>query len=364
MTAGPIREAIVLAPPGDPLRPVAGVPWLVRTILALQRAGIERCTLVGAEVPADRRLRLELATARALGAVPDDALRLVVGPGAVIDVALVDDLRHRARAGAVLELEQGGARIRVAPGPLVATNSAPPLVPTAGTLCPAATPARALAQTLLRGLQNPRDGHLDRLLFRRGSRRVTPLLVSTPLTANGVTVLNIALGVAGGLLLGAASLAGVLAGVALLVVSGILDCSDGEVARLRLTESVLGHWLDIVGDTVVHGAVLAGIAIHLARTGTIPGWPIFVLLALGIAGAFVAITWSEQTEARRRRVAGWENRVLDGALSPLSTRDWHVFVIAFALAGRLEWLVVGAAVGAHVFWALVGWLVRRVLARA
>jgi hypothetical protein len=75
----PIREAIIVAEPGDPLRPIARVPLLVRTILTLQREGIERCTLVGAlPRPADRRIRCTLASAPALAAPADDALRLVV----------------------------------------------------------------------------------------------------------------------------------------------------------------------------------------------------------------------------------------------------------------------------------------------
>ena len=56
-----IGEAIVLTN-GDAGRPVAGVPLLLRTILALQRAGVERLTLVGAaEAPSDPRIRLRLA---------------------------------------------------------------------------------------------------------------------------------------------------------------------------------------------------------------------------------------------------------------------------------------------------------------
>jgi phosphatidylglycerophosphate synthase len=362
MTA--IREAIVVAGPGDAGRRIAGLPLLLRTLLTLQRAGIERCTLVGAEPPRDARLRLPVETARELRAAADDAPRLVVGPGAVIDAALVDAVGARVRPGAVLEVEQDGVHVRVAPGRLVAADDGPRVVPPAGTLRSAAAPAAILERALLEHLGNPRDGYLDRLVFRRGSRLVTPLLLRTPLSAGGVTLLNIVLGVAGGLLLGAGGGAGVAAGVALLVASGVLDCADGEVARLRFTESTLGHWLDVVGDTAVHGALLAGVAIHLARAHALPGWPVLALLAAGIAGAFGAITWSEQTEERRRRVRAWENRVLDGVLAPLSTRDWHVLVVAFALAGRLEWLVVGAAGGAHVFWLLVAWLLRRVLGRA
>jgi hypothetical protein len=96
----------------------------------------------------------------------------------------------------------------------------------------------------------------------------------------------------------------------------------------------------------------------------VPGWPVLGALGLGVAGAFAAITWSEVTESRRRRVARWENRVLDGVLGPLTTRDWYVFPVAFALAGRLGWLVPAAAVGAHVFWIVTLILLVRVLRAA
>jgi hypothetical protein len=78
-------------------------------------------------------------------------------------------------------------------------------------------------------------------------------------------------------------------------------------------------------------------------------------------GAFAVITWSDATEARRRRVAAWENQLLDRVLSPLTTRDWHVFPVLFALAGRLDLLVPAAAVGAHLFWVMGLVLLLRVL---
>jgi len=169
--------------------------------------------------------------------------------------------------------------------------------------------------------------------------------------------------VAGGLLLGARSWLGVGVGIACLVVSGVLDCSDGELARVRFAESRLGHWLDMAGDTLVHLAVLAGIALRLMRAGTAPGWPALALLGTGVLGAFAVISWSEQTEGRRHRTACWENRLLDGVLAPLTTRDWHGFVVAFAVLGRLDVLVPAAAVGAHAFWLVTLVPLLRVLAR-
>jgi phosphatidylglycerophosphate synthase len=358
----PIREAIILPEPGDPLRPVLRVPLLVRTILALERSGIECCTLVGSlSPPVDARIRCRMVTTPTLTPPADDALRLVVGAGTVIDPALVRALQARARPGQVFEAEEDGARVRVAPGPLVAGNGGARVRLEVGTLRRAAS--ADLEQSLLRGLENPRDGYLDRLLHRRLSRPLTRFLIRTPLSPNAVTVVGIALGVAGGGLLGLPGTAAAIAALLLLTASGVLDCSDGELARLRCAESPLGHWLDVSGDTAVHVALLAGISMRIARTGSAPGWPVLGALLLGVLGAFVVITWSEQTEARRHRVQAWENRVLDGVLSPLTTRDWYVFPLLLALVGRLDVLVPAAAAGAHAFWLTGLVLLRRVLRR-
>jgi phosphatidylglycerophosphate synthase len=224
----------------------------------------------------------------------------------------------------------------------------------------AGAPAHPAGHERPRAPANPRDGYLDRFVHRRLSWALTRLLLGTPLTPNAVTVAGVALGVAGGALIGAPGPAALLAGVVCLVTSGVLDCADGELARLRRSESRLGHWLDIVGDTLVHTAFLAGIAVRTARAGSHPGWPLLLLLGLGVLGAFAAITLSEQPERRRREIGTWEDRILDGVLSPLTTRDWYVFPVALALAGRLEWLVPAAAVGAHLFWIAVVVLLVRV----
>jgi phosphatidylglycerophosphate synthase len=362
--SAPIGEAIVLTN-GDAARPVAGVPLLVRTILALQRAGVERLTLVGdATTPADPRIRCTVETAPALAAAADDRLRLVVGPGTVIDERLVRELAASVRPGEVLEAERDGARVRVAPGSLVAAAATRRVAPRNGVLGPAAAPPAAQARALLRGLENPRDGYLDRFVYRRLSRPLTAGLLRTRVAPNAVTVLGIASGVAGGLLLGRPGAVPTLAAIALLLASSVLDCIDGELARLRFAESRLGHWLDVVGDTVVHLALFGGIALRLAAAGEMPSVGALVLLATGVAGAFAAITLVEHAEERRRRVPGWENRVLDGLLSPLSTRDWYVFPVALAAAQRLDWLVPAAAGGAHVFWVATAVLLRRALARS
>ena len=144
----------------------------------------------------------------------------------------------------------------------------------------------------------------------------------------------------------------------------VLDCSEGVLARLRGESSRLGHALDVAGDTLVAVALLVGIVLRLVGSGQSPEWPALLALSLGVAAGFTVISVSEATEARRHRVARWENRVLDGILGPLTTRDWYVFPVAFALAGQLAWLVPAAAAGAHVFWLVTLVLLLRVLRAA
>jgi phosphatidylglycerophosphate synthase len=346
-----IREAFILTSPADASRRIAGVPLVLRTILVLQRAGIERCTVVGdAPAPHDPRIRCTVSHVPALTPAADAEPRLLIGAGSVVDEALVRDLQARVGAGEGVELEDGGARVRVAPGTAIAANGVPPRRPWAGVLRPATDDPTATERALLRGLQNPRDGYIDRLVYRRLSRPLTALLLRTSLTPNAVTVLGILLGVAGGLVLGLPGPAAVVACVLGLVASGVLDCTDGELARLRFSESRLGHLLDVVGDTVVHLAFLTGIGLRLADQGALPGKPLLIAVGLGVLGAFLVITACEITEARRHRAGGWQNRIIDGVMSPMSTRDWYVFPLAFAVSGRLDLMLVIASVGAHLFW--------------
>ena len=362
--SAPIREAIVFADPRGG-RAIAGVPLLVRTMLVLQRAGVERCTLVGGvRPPGDGRIRLAVTAVAALVPPDDPALRLVVGPGAVIDETLVRDLQARARAGEVLAVEHEGAQVSVAPGPRVLDGGELRLLPSAGTLASAHAPPTRVEHALLCALENPRDGYLDRLVYRHLSRPVTRVLSRTRCPPNAVTLVGIGLGALGGVLFAVPGGVPVLAAVLCLLASGVLDCSDGELARLRFAESRLGYWLDISGDTIVHICFLAGITARIAATGHPPGRGTLVALAAGVLGAFTVMTWSDHSEARRRRERGWENWLLDGVLSPLSTRDWYIFVIAFAIAGRLEWLVPAAAVGAQVFWSVGLVALLRVLGRS
>ena len=87
------------------------------------------------------------------------------------------------------------------------------------------------------------------------------LIAPTPLTPNQVTVLSGLTAIVAGLVVGTASSArpwqAVLGGV-LFFFSIVLDCVDGQLARLRKMSSFAGRALDGYTDVVSIAAIMVG----------------------------------------------------------------------------------------------------------
>ncbi len=149
---------------------------------------------------------------------------------------------------------------------------------------------RNAERRLLSDLGSAIDSRLDTVVHRRLSRVLTRGLVALGVTPNTISVLSVIIGLVGAWCWARASVGGALLGLALYLLSVVLDHSDGEVARLTFAESRLGAWLDTLGDTLVHasGAVALGLAAQrLEGTGLLYGG----LAAIGfIASALVSKT--------------------------------------------------------------------------
>lgn len=107
------------------------------------------------------------------------------------------------------------------------------------------------------------------LYMRRVSPYLTRLLLPTPLSANGVTVLMMVAGwaAAGALLI--PGVWGALLGALLAQLQMLLDCSDGEVARWKGLSGPSGVFLDKVGHYTVEG--LIALALGLRASGLVGG---------------------------------------------------------------------------------------------
>ena len=149
---------------------------------------------------------------------------------------------------------------------------------------PTATPSvaelRAVAQPASLFARNSGEHWAGRLYMRRLSPHVSRLLVRTPLTANAITWLMIASGLAAALVLTLPGTWPALAAVVLIQLQLLFDCCDGEVARWRGQSSLVGVYLDRIGHYLTEAAL--PIAIGIRADGgwdEIGGWTTLGLLA-------------------------------------------------------------------------------------
>ncbi len=110
------------------------------------------------------------------------------------------------------------------------------------------------------------------------------LLMPTPVSPNAVTCASIAFGLAAGAAIFASfprhlPLAGVL-----IFCSAVLDCCDGQLARLRKSSSAFGRMLDGVADLVVSTVVVGGGAWLILRKFHDPLW------VLALSGPLTLVT--------------------------------------------------------------------------
>ena len=209
------------------------------------------------------------------------------------------------------------------------------------------------------------DSYLATLFDRPMSRPLTRLLLRTPLSPSHVTLLSVATGLLGASGLATVSYWGRLGGVLLLVVSVVLDCVDGDMARAQLAQNPAGARWDVMGDYVVHLAAFAGLAAGLLREG-LPASGVWAALAL-ITGVSAAMTTVHIVFIRPALERGgdlhwagdaWSLRGRPGALmaEKLASRDYTYLLLVLALIGHLEWFLYAAAGGAWVFAAaLIGY---------
>ena len=123
---------------------------------------------------------------------------------------------------------------------------------------------------------------VDVCFFRPFGFIVARCAAAFRLTPTHVTVFGALIGIAGGALLYDQRLG--LYGFALLIMHGIVDSADGQLARLTGQATELGRVLDGVSGYLTHGAIYIAIAagvIHHGGSGTILIW----MVLAGIANA-------------------------------------------------------------------------------
>lgn len=216
---------------------------------------------------------------------------------------------------------------------------------------------------LFNSLKGEYEGFVDRYFNRKVSRWFTRLFLAMGLSPNSITVLAglIGLVAAAGFGMGTYS-AGIVAAL-MFQLAAVIDCCDGEVARLTFTESPFGAWLDIVLDNIVHMAIFMGIAVGLYTT-QIEQADDWVPLALGAAAVFGnGLSFSLVEKAQKiKTVSGWRTPThaawADAMLKNVASRDFSAALLGFALFDQLYWFLLFAAAGSLLFAGTMVWVIR------
>jgi len=145
-----------------------------------------------------------------------------------------------------------------------------------------ATPNSLLLEYLL-SLKRPDVEELaDLYLFRPLAFLLVKAIYRTSLTPNQLSGISMLLGIMAGTSLAAAGPAGVWAGAALLFLAVVVDCADGQLARLKKSGTHMGRVVDGAVDYVVGLAVYLGLGLGVLPVALpgLKGW-----LILAAAGA-------------------------------------------------------------------------------
>lgn len=375
-----MSDAVLVVVPAvngvSPASVVGGLPLIRRIALAAATAGYER-VLVG-DVGQGLDTLLE-GTGASVPATPDgvaegSARRVVVVPADVVPLSRwLQALRElplegetffvdpsmtvvvdTARPGEVVALALRGPSTGALVAELRRTRAevSPPADAQGRTVVRAPGDLRRAEAWLLRSLIKRNEGFMSRHFERRISLAVTRRLAATPVTPNVMTVVSVAVGLAGAPFFLSSAPAWQLVGALVFLAHSILDGCDGELARLKFLQSRVGAVLDFWGDNVVHVAVFACMAIgwSLAVRSV---WPL-VLGAVAVAAMLgSAAAMFERTAADRVMAIGGSRA--DRLAGALANRDFIYLVVLAAAFGRAQWCLAAAAAGTPGFLALVLW---------
>ncbi|MFH8255914.1 DUF5941 domain-containing protein [Streptomyces roseolus] len=336
-----------------------------RTLLAAVPAG-ERVALVDSRFVGHRHaLRLALTDPRfpaaavpgALSAQPEArpalvrALTAVPAPAAPAAAAPDRDLTD-AVADA---LDAGGVAVhRPALGTLVAS------VPTDAA---ARHEARAAVDAVddeavrLRSAVKAHDGFFTTFFISPYSRYIARWCARRGLTPNQVTTASLLTALIAAGCAATGERGGYIAAGVLLLVSFVLDCTDGQLARYALKYSTMGAWLDATFDRAKEYAFYAGLALGAARGGDDVWTLALAAMVLMTCRHVVDFSFNESNVADTA-AAGSTARTSLALSSKLDGVGWTVWVRRMIILPIGErWAMIAVLTAATspriVFWALI-----------
>lgn len=392
----------------DPPLMIGGLSLVERAVLASRRAGVRRSVVVGAPDPGGSmaaRLRARGADAIFVewSALPDQDLDLsegvlVIGSRVLVEPRALSRLIDASRTELHEVLVAGGGiddpDLAIVPasasGALVGATTTEALMAHVAYMEPRREVSvaphfsrRVESDSDLAEVETAYIRHLNgRESFftkkiRRFSVPLSRVLVRYGVRPNQVTLMGLLLAIGAAMALSIDMYVVSLAGALLYYASMILDCSDGEVARLSFRDSAFGAWFETVVDYTTYFMLLGALVLAGRRHGAAALE--FDVALVALAGSVVVVLVAGYL---RQRVAGNDPGQFDEASAAVlrkSTR-FHRFarwgrqwikrstiahlVVVFALVNQLSILIYlwafGAVVASVVIIGVEPFVVRRV----
>jgi phosphatidylglycerophosphate synthase len=139
-----------------------------------------------------------------------------------------------------------------------------------------------LLEEYKRGLKSVAVEELfDLVFYRPVAFLFVKLICRTGVTPNQLTLLSMVFGILGGVSLALGTTSALVAGGVFFLLYNIVDCSDGQLARLNHSGTHLGRILDGLADYVVSLAAYVGIGIGYAGASD---EPLFMWVLTAVAG--------------------------------------------------------------------------------
>ena len=192
------------------------------------------------------------------------------------------------------------------------------------------------------------DSLITRILSRPASRLLTRMFLNTPISPNQITLLSFFLGLVSAFLFFQGSYETSVIAAMLLVFSTWVDGADGEIARLKFMETDIGKKLDIYCDNIIHFLVFTAIGCGIYfKTGE----SIFLYLG-GLAGigGLTAFFLLSPILLEKRSPSNQLFHINEPELAEkFANRDFIHFLLLVALVDQMGIFITVAAVGANLF---------------
>jgi len=184
-------------------------------------------------------------------------------------------------------------------------------------------------------------------LFRPFSKRISRILLNTPVSPMQVTLFGFILGMAGIVLLFSQNFWAVLFGCTLIYLQHVFDCVDGELARLRGEISKAGALTDEVSDRVFENALfLVATFVAYRQIQEVWVWPVGMLAVIGNARMVTLYLKLEGLQYKGqsiRTLPFWRQMLNYGGELNL------VLIVLGALYGKMVLALVLVAITSNVF---------------